>query len=59
MLSQDLRVRVREILRGDDDIGVDIIAEFPDPSFDDHNTSSGRAILPLMAVAAATAGPAR
>ena len=48
-----------KILRGNDDVRIDIIAEFPYFSFNYHNTSSGWAILPLIAVAAATAGPAR
>ena len=54
-----LRLERIEIACGDDDIRVNVIAVAPNLSLEHHATSSGAAIRPSIALAAATCGPAR
>ena len=59
VLGELLHVRRVEIARRDYDIGIDIVAILENFAFSLHFTSSGAAIFPAIADAAATAGDAR
>ena len=54
-----LRLERVEIACRDDNVRVDVIAVAPDLALEHHATSSGAAIRPSIALAAATCGPAR